>query len=159
MKFIEANSILYRHQYGFMAIPCTIHPVLHLLNRCAEANNATPSQTLSSLYALNKAFNSISPNIQPSKLNTYGICWVANKWIGSYLANRTQFVDIDSNISARLSVRCDVPQSSIIGPLSHLSHSTTWEIFCHLRMILSSSCRTLIEHVFIAELIHPWMPF
>ena len=42
MKFLNANNILYRHQYGFRAKHSTIHPVLHLLNHCAEANNITP---------------------------------------------------------------------------------------------------------------------
>ena len=88
MKFIDANNIFSKHQYGFRAKHSTIHPVLHLLNHCAEASNTTPSQlTLATFCDLGNAFDTISPNILLSKHNTYGIRGVANKWIQSYLTN------------------------------------------------------------------------
>ena len=106
MKFLDANNILYKHQYGFRAKHSTIHPVLHLLNHCAEASNTTPSQlTLATFCDLSKAFDTISPDILWSKLSTYGIRGVPNKWIESYLTNRIQYVDFDSHISTRLPVR------------------------------------------------------
>ena len=86
MKFLDANNILYKLQYGFRAKHSTIHPVLHLLNHCAEASNTTPSQlTLTTFCDLRKAFDTIRPNILLSKLNTYG--GVANEWIESYHQN------------------------------------------------------------------------
>ena len=63
-KFLDVNNILYRHQYGFRAKHSTIHPVLHLLNHCAEANNITPSQfTLATFCDLSKALETISTDI------------------------------------------------------------------------------------------------
>ena len=130
MKFLDANSILYKHQYGFRAKHSTIHPVLHLLNHCEEASNTTPSQlTLATFCDLSKAFDTVSPNIILSKLNTHG-----NKWIENYLTNGIQYVDFDSHISTRWPVRCGVPQGSILGPLlflryiNDISHSTTENI-------------------------------
>ena len=132
MKYLDldANNILYKHQYGFRAKHSTIHPVLHLLNHYAEANNTTPSPLILATFCdLSTAFDTINPNILLSKLNNYGIRGVDNKWIESYLTNIMQYVDLDSHISTRLPVRCGVPQGSIPGPLlfliNDISHSTT----------------------------------
>ena len=58
MNFLVENNILYRHQYGFRAKHSTTHPVLHLLNHCAEAINSSPSQlTLATFCDLSKAFD------------------------------------------------------------------------------------------------------
>ena len=121
VNFLYTNDILYRHQYGFRAKHSTIHPILHLLNHCAEVNNSNPTQlTLATFCDLSKAFDTISTDILLHKLNIYGIRGLANKWIESYLKNRSQYVEIDSHVSLGLSVRCGVPQGSILGPLLFL---------------------------------------
>lgn len=74
---------------------------------------------------LSKAFDCVSHTILLDKLYAYGIRGIANKWIASYLSNRSQFVQIltkeDSKVSSNCAtVRMGVPQGSILGPLLFL---------------------------------------
>ena len=38
--FLTTNKTLYEHQYGFRSKHSTVHPIIHLLNKCAMATNA-----------------------------------------------------------------------------------------------------------------------
>ena len=44
MSFLNTDNILYKHQYGFRPKHSTIHPIMHLLNHCAERNNKLISE-------------------------------------------------------------------------------------------------------------------
>ena len=80
MKFLITNDILFKHQYGFRPKYSTIHPVIHLLNHCAETNNAIPSKYILATFCdLSKDFDTISHRMLLHKLSTYGIRGVANK--------------------------------------------------------------------------------
>ena len=48
---------------------------------------------------------------------SYGIRGTILKWFKSYLTDRLQFVTIDGTQSEIKSVKCGVPQCSILGPL------------------------------------------
>ena len=121
MNFLNANNILYEHQYGFRAKHSTMHPIMHFINHCAEATNKYPSEyTLAVFCDLSKAFDVINHKILLHKLKSYGIRGLANDWFSSYLSNRTQFVEIDGQNSSRKQIMCGVPQGSILGPLLFL---------------------------------------
>ena len=51
------------------------------------------------------------------KFSSYGIRGTILKWLESYLSDRLQFITFDGTQSEVKSVKCGVPQGSILGPL------------------------------------------
>ena len=66
---------------------------------------------------LKKAFDTVNQKILLSKLNHYGICSIANDWFKLFLANRTQYTNINGSNSNHEEVMYGVPQGSVLGPL------------------------------------------
>ena len=105
MGFLNCNNILYQHQYGFRAKHSAIHPILHFLNHCAEANNKNnPEYTLAISCDLSKGFDVIDHTILIQKLKCYGIRGIANDWFANYLEYRQQSVTIENQICLMLGV-------------------------------------------------------
>ena len=121
MNFLTENNILYKHQYGFRPKHSTIHPIIHLLNHIAESNNKKKKELTLTLFCdLSKAFDVINHKILLHKLNVYGLRGTINKWFENYLVDRSQYVNIDGNVSLSRKLDCGVPQGSILGPLLYL---------------------------------------
>ena len=66
---------------------------------------------------LSKAFDTLNHNLSLAKLNAYGFSFSAIKFIQSYLSQRFQRVNINSNFSEWCKILLGVPQGSILGPL------------------------------------------
>jgi hypothetical protein len=66
---------------------------------------------------LSKEFGTIDHDILFDKLEHYGISGVALKWIKSYFLDRKQFVELNQTCSSEQTIKCGVPQVSILGPL------------------------------------------
>ena len=131
MSFLVSKNIFYKHQYGFRPTYSTIHPIIHFLNHCAEANNKTnPEYTLAVFCDLSKAFDVIDHTIILDKLNHYGIRGIANNWLQNYLANRQQYVQLENSKSSLKPIKCGVPQGSILGPLLYLIYVNDIENSC-----------------------------
>ena len=63
-----------------------------------------------------KAFDSVPHKRLLYKLNKYGIKGNILKWIESFLSDRTQFVNVNNNLSDKAPVLSGVPQGSVLGP-------------------------------------------
>ena len=66
---------------------------------------------------LKKAFDTVNHHLILKKLFSYGIRGTILKWFESYLTDRLQFVTFVGTQSEVKSIKCDVPQGSILGPL------------------------------------------
>ena len=63
-----------------------------------------------------KVFDTLDHEILFAKLEHYGIRDVALRWIKSYLSCRQQFVQFNVACSTTQTIKCGIPQGSILGP-------------------------------------------
>ena len=113
--FRNAN-LFYESQYGFRTSHSTELAALELMNRniLAMDQNKKP---INIFMDLSKAFDTLDHPILMEKLKYYGIQGTALKLFESYLSNRRQLIDFDTNFSDELPIQMGVPQGSILGPL------------------------------------------
>ena len=62
-------------------------------------------------------YNTVNHKILLNKLEYYGIRGIALDWVKSYLNDRKQYVEVNNVASAQKTVKCGIPQGSILGPL------------------------------------------
>ena len=115
-EFVEQYNILYRCQFGFRKNYSTSHALTHLINKISSAIDQRET-TVGVFLDLSKAFDTLDHQILFTKLEHYGIRDVALQWIKSYFSCRRQFVQIDQTCSSTQTIKCGVPQGSILGPL------------------------------------------
>ena len=115
-SFLEHNDIFYSFQFGFRDNHSTNHALIEMTDQIKEACDC-------GLYAcgvyldLNEAFDTVNHRILLSKLNHHGIRGIVNDWFKSFLANRTQYTNINGSNSNPEEVMYGVPQGSVLGPL------------------------------------------
>ena len=62
-------------------------------------------------------FDSINTDLLLKKLTLYGMDDSTVKWFRLYLNNRMQYVHLAGQCSTMKSVKCGVPQGSVLGPV------------------------------------------
>ena len=114
--FLEINKILIDNQFGFRQKHSTIDAVTKFVTEtCTSLDNN--ESTLAVYLDLSKAFDTIDHTILLNKLEFYGIRGQALDWFSSYLYQRKQFVHYMGNDSHVETIKCGVPQGSVLGPL------------------------------------------
>ena len=99
---------------------------------------------------LSKAFDTVDHNILLDKLEHYGIRGVALDWVRSYLSNRLQFVQFNGQCSSPQTIRCGVPQGSILGPSFFLLYITDLNNVFYSLVILI--------HLYPIKILSTWQP-
>ena len=118
-KFLDKNNIIYSPQFGFRQHYSTSYALLNLTEAIMKALD-DGNFACGIFVDLHKAFDTVDHSILLSKLCHFGICGLTNKWFESYLANRQQFVSINSFASSTSSIASGEPQGFVLGPLLFL---------------------------------------
>ena len=108
-NFIEANDILYAHQYGFRRGHSTQQAIITLIDNITKSVNSDDF-AISVIIDLKKAFDCVPTNILLSKLQAYGIRDDYIKWFQSYLTDHTQNVYFNGEESTDHTLKCGVPK-------------------------------------------------
>ena len=125
----------------------------HLLNQIAQENYKSSKNPTTTVFAdLSKVFDTISHDILLRKLDNLGIRGIANSWSHSYLSNRTQYMEIFHHKSKYETIKCGVPQGSILGQilfliyLNDIKNSTPLNVLCFANdTAISYSCPNIIQ--------------
>jgi hypothetical protein len=114
--YLEQNNLLKDCQFGFRQNRSTEQATTLFTDKIKRKVNE--GKLVGTVFIdLSKAFDTLSHAKIITKLQSYGVSSVELQWFQDYLFNRTQFVQFGDVLSQGESVRCGVPQGSIIGPL------------------------------------------
>ena len=114
--FLLKNSLLSKHQFGFMSGKSVELQLLACLNKWTSAIN--DNKYIDIVYFdFKKAFDKVSHIKLLIKLKDIGIAGNILKWIECFLTNRKQSVKVNHSYSKFKNVLSGVSQGSVIGPL------------------------------------------
>ena len=141
--YLECNNLMYDLQSGFRqnfsTDSCLIHLSDYILN-----NQDKGEYTGIVVIDLQKAFDTVNHKILLSKLQALGLDQVAIKWFASYLEDRQQIVQIGDTHSDSCSIKCGVPQRSILGPLLFLIYVNDMRAAVSCRLLLYADDSALL---------------
>lgn len=118
-SFLIKHDILYKYQFGFRLNHSTSLALIEIIDNIM--NKLEQDNYVAGIFLdLSKAFDTVDHTILLEKLEHYGIRGLTHSWFKSYLTNRKQYVVINNTQSTVRTVKCGVPQGSVLGPLLFL---------------------------------------
>ena len=113
LGFVTQNDLLVDSQFGFRKNLSTYMALLQLTDNISKSIDEH-QLTIGIFLDLAKAFDTVNHKILLDKLEHYGIRGSPLNWFCSYLSQRLQYISVNHSSSASLSVKCGVPQGSIL---------------------------------------------
>ena len=118
-NFLTNEDIISNHQSSFLSLHSTVTALLEATDNWPfniDRGNVNAVVFLD----LKTAFDTVDHDILLSKMNLYGIQGTALDWFKSYLTNHTQRCLVNGSLSRICSLKCGVPQGTILGPFYFL---------------------------------------
>jgi hypothetical protein len=116
IKYLCENKLLHPNHHAYRASHNTTTALIQMYDVWLKSLEAGELAGVCFLD-MSAAFDIVNHSLLLKKLELYGFDSNVVVWISSYLADRTQCVNIDGCLSPLLPVRQGVPQGSILGPL------------------------------------------
>ena len=118
--YINENRLLYKLQFGFQKGKSTEMALIVLMDHISEALDRGEC-VIGVFLDFSKAFDTVDHSILKMKLNKYGIKGTQLKWFEDYINDRKQYVTYNNSAKSKSqTIKCGVPQGSILGPLLFL---------------------------------------
>ena len=116
IAFVNKNSILHPHQFGFRTNYNTNYALAHVISSIVDKINKN-KRVILTLLDLKKAFDLINHKLLLEKMSFYGIRGMPLQWLSSYLTDRTQKTKVNDVLSDKKSISAGVPQGSTLSSL------------------------------------------
>ena len=114
-NFVLTNSLIYRHQSGFLPGHSTVYQLIDLYNQIVQRIDAK-QYTCMVFCDVWKAFDRVWHKGLLFKLQQNGITEKLLNWISSYLSARKQRVFVGSSMSSPRVMKAGVPQGTVLAP-------------------------------------------
>lgn len=114
-NYLRSYKLIISTQSGFRSQHSTESILIKMTDDWLEAMDR--GELTGVIYLdLRKAFDVVNHDLLLTKLQMYGFSPSALRWFKSYLTDRYQQVSLNGVLSDAASLRCGVPQGSILGP-------------------------------------------
>ena len=118
---MDSNDTICSNQFGFRKNYSNQQAIITLINKFTNDVNSG-NIAVNNFIDLKKTFNTVAHSILLKKLYAYGIRGNMLESCKSYLTDRSQFVMYNGAMSDLKSVKCGVPQGSVLGLLFFIAY-------------------------------------